>query len=166
MRARLAVGGAVFAAVALGALAAQAAGPAMVIQADIVRGVRPNMTEPGCVLNSRFKHKEAMVWRIRVIDTKTGKPLDDKSLKSLVVTLSSGQSVAAHFGGHPPPKPVDTFWSVQWIVPDDYPTGSFSYSIKATDKHGHTALFEPFKTPPGLRLAPIPQAQSEREHVQ
>lgn len=146
---RLAILGGAMAA-ALGATAAQAAGPAMVIQADTVRGVQPNMTAPGCVLDSQFKHGESMVWRIRVIDTKTGKPLDDKGLKSLTVTLSSGQSVAAAFHGHPPPKPVDYFWSVAWIVPADYPTGSFSYTITAVDKKGHKAVFEPFKTPPGL----------------
>ena len=150
MTMRLAVGGAAMAATALYALAASAAGPAMVIQADIVRGVQPNMTAPGCVLNSQFKHKEEMVWRIRVIDAKTGKPLDDKRLKSVVVTLSSGQSVEAKFGGHPPPKPIDTFWTVPWVVPDDYPTGSFSYTIKATDNNGDTAEFEPFKSRPAL----------------
>ena len=146
---RAAIFGAAVAAT-LGAATAHAAGPAMVIQADTVRGVQKDMTAPGCVLNSQFKHKESLVWRIRVIDTKTGKPLDDKGLKSLTVTLSSGQSVAAAFHGHPPPKPVDYFWSVAWIIPDDYPTGSFTYTIKATDKKGHTATFEPFKTPPAL----------------
>jgi len=108
---------AAMAATALYALAANAAGPAMVIQADIVRGVQPNMTAPGCVLNSQFKHKEEMVWRIRVIDAKTGQPLDDKGLKSVVLTLSSGQTVSAHFGGHPPPKPIDTFWTIAWWCP-------------------------------------------------
>jgi hypothetical protein len=150
MRSRRAVGGAAFALAALGAVAAHAAGPAMVVEADMVRGVQKDMTAAPCVLTSQFKHKEEVVWRIRVIDARTGKPLDDKGLKSVMVTLSSGQSVAARFGGHPPPKPMDTFWSVAWVVPDDYPTGSFTYHVTATDKHGHTATFEPFKTPPSL----------------
>ncbi|HEY1507066.1 MAG TPA: hypothetical protein VGF92_22385, partial [Stellaceae bacterium] len=51
---------------------AQAAGPAMVIQSDTVRGVLQGMTAPGCVLNNQFKHKEEIVFRVRVIDTKTG----------------------------------------------------------------------------------------------
>lgn len=149
---KLAVASAFIAAAGLaGTLAAQAAGaPTMIIQADIVRGVTPGMTAPGCVLNSQFKHKESVVWRVRVLDVKTGKQLDDKGLKSLVIGLPNGQSVTAHFGGHPPPKPVDTFWTVAWIVPDDYPTGSFSYKVTATDNKGRTATFEPFKTPPSL----------------
>ena len=125
------------------------AAPAMFIEADIVRGV-PGATGAPCVLNSQFKHKEMVVWRIRVVSAKTGKPLDDKGLKSLVLKLSNGQTAAAHFGGHPPPKPVDMFWTATWVVPDDYPTGSFSYEISATDMKGRTAKFEPFKTRPSL----------------
>jgi hypothetical protein len=130
--------------------AAQSAPPTLFIQADMVTGGQQGMGPPPCVLASQFKHKEEIVWRIRVIDAKTGKPLDDKGVKSVVITLASGQSVTAHFGNHPPPKPVDTFWSAAWVVPDDYPTGSFSYDITATDKHGHAVKFQPFKTPPAL----------------
>ena len=50
--------------------------------------------------------KEEVAWRIRVQDA-TGKELDDKSLKSLVVELSDGQQFQAHFGGHPPKAPAD-----------------------------------------------------------
>ena len=39
---------------------------------------------PICVLRSQFMRKEIVAWRIRVQDG-TGKQLDDKSLKSLVV---------------------------------------------------------------------------------
>lgn len=139
-------------ALALGAAGAANAAdaPTLFIRADIVRGVEKDMTAPPCVLTSQFKHKEEVVWRIRVVDAKTGEPLGANGLKSLTVVLSSGETVAAHFGGHPPPKPVDNFWSATWVVPDTYPTGSFSYMITATDKDGRTATFEPFKTTPSL----------------
>ena len=127
---------------------AEAAAPAMVIQSDTVRGVLQGMTAPGCVLNNQFKHKEEIVFRIRVIDTKTGKPMDKDQLKSLVVELPDGQKFPAHYGKHPPPPldPVDYFWTFGWTIPANYPTGSFGYKVIATDKHGHTATFEPFKS--------------------
>ena len=127
---------------------AQAAGPAMVIQADTVRGVLQGMTAPGCVLNNQFKHKEEVVFRIQVIDTKTGKPMDKDQLKSLVVELPDGQKFPAHYGMHPPQDPIQYFWTYGWTIPANYPTGSFGYKIVATDKHGHTANFEPFKSKP------------------
>ena len=127
---------------------AQAAGPTMVIQADTVRGVLQGMTAPGCVLNNQFKHKEEVIFRIRVIDTKTGQGMDKDQLKSLVVELPDGQKFQARYGKHPPQDPVDYFWSSSWVVPANYPTGSFGYKVVATDKDGHTATFEPFKSKP------------------
>jgi hypothetical protein len=125
---------------------AQAAGVAMVIQSDTVRGVLQGMTAPGCVLNNQFKHKEEIVFRIRVIDTKTGKPMDKDQLKSLVVELPDGQKFPAHYGKHPPQDPVAYFWTFGWTIPANYPTGSFGYKVTATDKHGHTATFAPFES--------------------
>lgn len=127
---------------------AAAAGPAMVIQSDTVRGVQQGMTEQGCVLNNRFKHKEEIVFRIQVIDTKTGKPMDRSGLKSLVVELPDGKKFPAHYGMHPPQDPVQYFWTFGWVIPADYPLGSFGYKVVATDKHGHTATFEPFQSKP------------------
>lgn len=127
---------------------ASAAAQAMVIQSDTVRGVLQGMTAPGCVLNNQFKHKEEIVFRIRVIDTKTGKPLDKDGLKSLVIELPDGQKFPAHYGMHPPQDPVEYFWTFGWTIPANYPTGSFGYKVVATDKKGHTATFEPFKSKP------------------
>jgi hypothetical protein len=127
---------------------AQAAGPAMVIQSDTVRGVQQGMTAPGCVLNNQFKPREEIVFRIQVIDTKTGKPMDKDTLKSLVIELPDGQKFPAHYGMHPPQDPIQYFWTFGWVIPANYPTGSFGYKVVATDKKGHTATFEPFKSKP------------------
>ncbi|HZU90865.1 MAG TPA: hypothetical protein VE993_16565 [Stellaceae bacterium] len=116
------------------------------INADMVRGAGGN--GPVCVLNSRFMRKEQVVWRIRVLDA-SGKQLDDKDLKSVVVELSDGQKFPAHFGGHPSKAhPTDHKWSATWTIPADYPTGSFNYKVIATALDGTTQSWEPFNTKP------------------
>jgi hypothetical protein len=115
------------------------------IAADMVQG--PAGAGPICVLTSRFMRKEIVAWRIRVQDA-TGKQLDDKGLKSLVVELSDGQKFDAHYGGHPPNAPTDHLWSASWAIPADYPTGSFNYKVVATALDGSTQSWQPVNVKP------------------
>ena len=117
------------------------------IAADMVRG--PGGSGPGCVLSNRFMRKEEVAWRIRVQDA-TGKELDEKGLKSVVVEMSDGQKFPARFGGHPPKAPTAYIWSTAWVIPDDYPTGSFNYKVVATALDGATKTWEPINTKPTL----------------
>lgn len=148
----MAIGRMVFLALFLGAgvtdlAEAQNATP-LFIAADMVRD--PGGSGPGCVLTSRFMRKEGVAWRIRVQDS-TGKQLDDKSLKSVIVELPDGQKFEAHFKGHPPRgTPTDHFWSTSWKIPEDYPTGTFNYKVVATALDGTTQSWEPFNTKPSL----------------
>src|SRR6266699_36390 len=112
------------------------------LDGDIVRGNQPGAPGPICVLNNQFKHLEKVVFRFRVRD-QSGKLLDDKGLKSLVVELPNGQKVEGYYGGHPPNGPTDFFWVGVWIVPDGYPTGTFTYKATATDMQGRTQIWEP-----------------------
>jgi hypothetical protein len=118
-------------------------GERLFINADMVRG--PGGSGPICVLNSQFMRKERVAWRIRVLNA-TGRRLDDKHLKSVVVELSDGQKFKAHFGGHPPNAPTDHLWSAGWTIPADYPTGSLNYKVIATALDGTTQSWEPFNT--------------------
>jgi hypothetical protein len=136
------------------ASAAQAQQAKLFFEGDIVRGDQDGAPGPGCVLNSQFKHLEKVVWRLRILDA-SGKPLDDKGLKSLVVELPDGQKLPARFGVHPPPRigpAVDHFWTARWIIPTEYPSGSFYYKVTATNMDGSTQTWEPFKSLPS-RLA-------------
>jgi len=129
-------------------LAQAQSGKPLFIAADMVRD--RGGSGPTCVLTSRFLRKEGVAWRIRVQDA-TGKELDDKSLKSVVVELSDGQKFEAHFKGHPPgDAPTDHFWSISWKIPEDYPTGSFNYKVVATASDGTTQSWEPFNVKPSL----------------
>ena len=116
------------------------------ISSDMERGNQAG-APPACVLNNVFLHLEKVVWRVRVQD-QNGSVLDDKKLKSVVVQLQDGKTVSAAFGGHPPRAPTDTLWAAAWIVPADYPTGTFNYKVTATDNEGNTVTWEPFKSMP------------------
>ena len=117
-------------------------------EGDMVRHALEGQAGPFCVLANQFKRKEAVAWRIRILD-QTGAQADDKMLKSVIVELSDGQKLPAKFGGHPPRgTPTDFFWSLHWVIPADYPTGSLVYKVATTDVDGRTQSWEPFKRQP------------------
>lgn len=129
------------------------------IEGDIVRGNTPNgITGPVCVLANEFKRKENVIFRIRVRNA-IGQPLDDKALMSLTVELSDGQNIPASYRARPPrnimaslgiTEPLDYFWSSAWLIPENYPTGSLSYRVVATDTQGNTQTWTPFRDPRSL----------------
>ena len=93
-------------------------------EGDLVRHTIENQAGPFCVLTSQFKRKEAVAWRIRVLDS-AGNVADDKVLKSVVVELGDGQKLPAHYGPHPPrgAPPTDYFWSAALGDPSGLPHG-------------------------------------------
>lgn len=127
-----------------GAMAEQA--KKLFFEGDLVRHPVENQAGPFCVLTNQFKRKEAVAWRIRVLDS-NGDAADDKLLKSVVVELGDGQKLPAHYGPHGKP-PTDSFWSLHWDIPADFPTGSLGYKVIATTMDGTTQLWEPFKRAP------------------
>jgi hypothetical protein len=134
-----------------GALAAAAAsvlaGPAfaaplaMAISGDTVLGGK-------CIQSNQFKHADLIDFRAHVVDTKTGEDMTGDDLTSVVAELPDGSSFPLAYGEHPPQNPQQSYWTVAWPVPADYPTGTLSYKIVATNKAGETATFEPFKIMP------------------
>lgn len=106
-----------------------------------------------CVVSSRFQQGQSVVWRIKVYDPVTGKPMDDSTLSSVTVSLPDGQTLSAKYGGHPGQPgvpPTDYFWSTVWSIPKDYPTGSVSYKVAAASKDGRTGSFNEFNVAPSL----------------
>ena len=112
-------------------------------EGDIVRHALENQVGPFCVLANQFKRKEAVAWRIRVLQP-SGAVADDKVLKSVVVVLGNGQKLPGRYGGHGMP-PTDHFWSLHWEIPADFPTGSLGYKVVATMMMDDSAVtWEPF----------------------
>jgi hypothetical protein len=125
------------------ATAAQADEPRkLFFEGDIVRHAVEDQAGPFCVLNNQFKRKEGVAWRIRVLEP-SGAVADNKVLKSLVVRLGNGQELPAHYGPHGKPA-TDYVWSLHWIIPADFPTGSLGYKVIATMMDGSTVTWEPF----------------------
>jgi len=89
-------------------------GKKLFFEGDLVRHPIENQAGPFCVLTNQFKRKEAVAWRIRVLDL-DGNAADDKVLKSVVVELGDGQKLPAHYGPHGKP-PTDYFWSSHWEI--------------------------------------------------
>jgi hypothetical protein len=125
-------------------LASAANAQHLFLDSDIVRGNQPGAPGPICVLNNQFKHLEKVVFRFRVRD-QSGKLLDDKELKGLVVELPDGTKIQGYYGGHPPQGATDYFWVAVWIIPASYPSGTFTYKAVATDMEGVSETWEPIK---------------------
>ncbi len=127
--------------------AASAAAPQLFFSGDMVISPAEGSGGAHCVLASQFRHKDEVVFRVRVLN-QNGDPVTDKDLKSLVVKLSSGEEFPMRYGGHPHDKPVDNFWTAGWKVPDDYPAGSLSYQVIATTEQDTTENWAPFNVAP------------------
>jgi len=123
----------------------------LILSSDMVTGsggtVKPASS---CVLDSVYKPGNQVVFRVRVYDPVTGKPMDDKALSSVTVSLPDGQSFTARYGGHPNTNPLDYFWATSWIIPDSYPTGTITYTATATAVDGRTGTFDNFNVQPSL----------------
>jgi hypothetical protein len=125
-------------------VSAPASAANLFFEGDMVRGgTQDGATGPTCVLTSQYMRKEHVTWRVRV-RKEDGTEADDKSLKSLVVELSDGETFPMHYGTHPRKGPTDHVWATSWAIPADYPTGTITYKVIATDMDGNTHEWMPF----------------------
>lgn len=126
------------------------AAASLVLQADTVLGSK-NLakTEKSCVQSSQYERNEQIVWRVRVVDGATGKPLDDSALAQVQVKLPD-QTLTLKYAAHPKNSPTDSFWAASWTVPADYPTGTLGFSVSATAKDGRSGTYQGFNVAPAL----------------
>jgi hypothetical protein len=123
----------------------------LILQGDTVRSPEGLTDEEktflSCVQQSRFPQGSRIVWRFRALDPISGKALDDKAMKSFEVILPDGKASAFKYGGHGGTKeaPAEFFWTAGFSIPKDYPTGAFSYQIKATSLDGAIGTWDQFK---------------------
>lgn len=135
----------------------------LMLLGDTVRGTAGLTDEEKavltCVTLGKFPQGSRIVWRIRVLDPLSNKALDDKALEHVTLTLPDGKTQVLKFGPHPAVNPTDFFWATGWTVPNDYPTGVFTYKVDAKSLEGATGSFgfDYFKVTAGqLTIVPAP----------
>lgn len=129
----------------------------LILQGDTVRSPEALTDEEktflSCVQQSRFPQGSRIVWRFKALDPISGKALDDKAIKSFDLVLPDGKTQAFKYGGHPGGAnavPTDFFWTSGFSLTKDYPTGAFSYQIKATTLDGAVGTWDQFKVAAAL----------------
>ena len=131
-----------------GASSSAAAGR-LFIQADtVIGGTNLSSDESSCVQMSQFERNEEIVWRAKVFDA-AGQPLDDSALSSVEVKLPD-RTLTMKYGDHPHSNPTDSFWTVSFTIPADYPTGGLPYTVEATASDGRTGTFDELNSAPSL----------------
>jgi hypothetical protein len=133
--------------------AVTAAPAALVIQTDTVLGPK-NLTDEEkkvktCIQANKFAHNEQIVWRVRVIDGATGEALDDQAVSTVELKLPD-ETLTLKYGPHPKKDPFESFWTVSWVVPEDYPSGTIPYTLTAAGSDGRSGSYEQFKVPPAM----------------
>ncbi len=100
-------------------------------------------TSKGCVMTNRFPRNSEIVWRAKIYDGKSGDAMDDKGVSKATISLANGVALDMKYGGHPGKQPVDYYWTGNWPVPIDAPTGTLNFSVAATATDGRTGSFKP-----------------------
>jgi hypothetical protein len=129
----------------------------LIVDVDVVRGPEGLVTaeekaRKSCVQASRIPLGGQVVWRVRVVDPKTGAFMDDKALASVTAVLPDGQTFAMKYGAHPKDPPGESFWTTSFKVPASYPTGLLDYKVLATDKEGRSGEFRQIMSVPSAVL--------------
>ena len=110
-------------------------------EGDIVRHALADQAGPFCVLANQFKRKEAVAWRIRVLEP-NGKVADNTVLKSVVVELGNGQKLPAGYGAR---HAADRSFLVPALGDSGrLPDRLLGYKVVATMMDDSTVAWEPF----------------------
>jgi hypothetical protein len=126
---------------------------ALVIWGDVVN-FNPPTTPNQCTLQSRFKRGERIGFRMTAIDGGTGETENTAILTAHVTYAGKTVDVPMRWrgqGGYPKDaysRPPNEMWTGGWLVPDDAPIGTISYTITATDRFGRKASYRPFAAIP------------------
>lgn len=159
----------VLALVSLLAISAALAKPAYFIQADIVRGAIGSQGAV-CVANGVFLQGEQMVFRAYVYDSDTGElltqaDLDTRGIKVEASLVDGDVTVPMVLGAHPAPGApnADTFFSAAFVIPADFATGQYQWTVSATDAAGGEGVYQPMGHGAGLGAVTITQPASSAQ---
>jgi hypothetical protein len=121
----------------------------LVIWGDVALFERPG-TPNNCILTNRFSKGQRVGFRMTAIDGGSGDVENTAVLTAHVKYGGKTIDIPMRWrgGGGATPRgylsaPVN-LWTGFWVVPDDAPTGTLSYTITGTDRFGRMASFTPF----------------------
>ena len=120
----------------------------------VIWGDLADFTRPGaplrCYATSRFKRGQRAGFRMTAIDGGTG---EVENTAEMIVHLTYGGGtvdIPMRWRGNQPfpaseyaRQPAE-MWTGVWMVPDNAPISSLSYTVTARDRFGRTATFNPF----------------------
>jgi hypothetical protein len=107
-----------------------------------------------CTATSQVRRGEPVGFRMTAINPATG--ARDRATKLVLHLTYGGRTIDLPMQDHETERrPEANFWIAKWIVPDDAPTGSVSYTVTAQDPQGRTGEFKPFAIE-ASQLAVIP----------
>jgi hypothetical protein len=99
-----------------------------------------------CAQSSVFQRGNQVVFRLYIVDAHTGHVMNGKDLSRVTVEIPGVPDQLMGFkpqGGNPDAT-APWLWSVAWVIPADYPVGTFAFKINATiKKTGKTVTYDP-----------------------
>jgi hypothetical protein len=109
-------------------------------------------TPDNCILQSRFRTGQRVGFRMTAIDGGTGETENTATLSIQLTHAGKTIDVPMRFRGAGGPTQVPRgylaaptmLWTGFWVVPNDAPTGTVTYTVTATDAFGRKATFKPF----------------------
>lgn len=89
-----------------------------------------------CADSSVFRRGYQIVFRMYVTNAKTGKVMTGKDLSKVVLRIAgqADQTMTFRPQGGKPDATSPWLWSKAWLVPADYPLGTFKFDIAAQVK--------------------------------
>lgn len=108
--------------------------------------VRPTIY---CADSSVFRRGNQIVFRMYITNAKTGKVMTGKDFSRVVLRIAGqpDQTVTFRPQGGNPDATSPWLWSIAWVVPGDYPLGTFKFDIaakiKGTGNTGKWIVYNP-----------------------
>lgn len=133
----------------LGALAAPALAQVprlnVFLYVDTVNGARPVGAKPrpiGCTQTNVFQRGEQVVFRIWGSVAETGDVLSTENVKYAYVKRPGQPNLKLNWGPHGPSSNRVWFWTGAWVVPADYPLGTFTARIVFKTEENTFGLYD------------------------
>ncbi len=99
-----------------------------------------------CADSSVFRKGNQIIFRLYITDAKTGKVMTGKDMSRVVLRIAGvkDQTIAYKPQGGGANATSPWLWSIAWLVPNDYPLGTFKFDIAAkVKKTGKWVVYNP-----------------------